>query len=132
MSSSERVGAQPVSAVDPLAMSGDAAFHVLEALLVGDLIRDVGDARGRARLFEDELGELVHRDLVERTDVEGVTRAVGMIEECDDRRDGVGDVTEAASLGAVPYTVSPRRKRLAHEARERPCRTRPSGEGRRN
>jgi hypothetical protein len=77
------------------------SLHVLEAPLVGLVVRDVDDSRARSGHADHGIRQVVDRDLGLGSDVEDPADRIGMIDHVDERVDHIGDVAEAASLGAV-------------------------------
>src|SRR5215216_866116 len=75
--------------------------ELLEALAVRVLVRDELDARIAAGALDDPPSELDDRDLRVGADVEHLADAVRMIDQLQQRLDGVRDVREAAALSAV-------------------------------
>src|SRR3954471_9873858 len=96
-----------------------AAPQLLESLPVRGLVRDQPNARAAARALDHPGRELDDRDLERRADVEYVTDGLVGVEQQGQRVHRVGDVHEAARLGAAPVDGEVlARKGLLHEARQ--------------
>src|SRR6185437_3934892 len=80
---------------------GDSPRHVLEAGLVGLLVRNHDDRRIAAGHLLDSLRQLADRDLGAVSDVEDLADRPGLVDQGYHSLHHVSDVSEAARLRAV-------------------------------
>lgn len=80
---------------------GDAAADVFKIFVVGFGVGLELDRGRRLALGDDGGGEIADGDRLVAADIEDLAGGGGRLNECHDRRDDIGDVSEAAELAAV-------------------------------